>query len=283
MTQQFYTVLTNIGAAALSNALALGRDVVVTNFAVGDGGGPGFDPTVEDMKAAEDLVNRVYAGAINELKVDEENPARYFIEGIVPVDVGGWTVREAGWYLENGDLFAITKYPPSYKSVLSDGAATELPIRTYVATGAVDNIQLKIDPTVVLATQDFAKRVVESHNSSDNCHADIREQLARCATKDELTNSNKPNFIKTQDDDIALNKLNVFNVIKPIQLPEASEDCICRVLVLAAVTEENKQPFTAPNGKKITVLSTGEQHETTNIVTRNVEYTFKSIDGEWYV
>lgn len=155
MTQKFFTVLTHTGAAAISNALALGRDVVVTRFAVGDGGGPEFDPTVEEMKASTDLVNSCYDGAINQLKVDENNPARYFIEGIVPVDVGGWTVREAGWYLENGDLFAITKYPPSYKSVLSDGAATELPVRTYVATGAVDNIQLKIDPTIVLATRQY--------------------------------------------------------------------------------------------------------------------------------
>lgn len=155
MTQKYFTVLTNVGAAALSNAIALGRDLKIATFSVGDGGSADYDPTVEQLKAAVDLVNKNYTGGVNELKQDENNPARFYIEGIVPVDVGGFTVREAAWYLDNGTLFAITKFPPSYKTIPADGAATELPVRTYIATGAVDNIVLKIDPTVVMATRSY--------------------------------------------------------------------------------------------------------------------------------
>jgi phage-related tail fiber protein len=155
MTQQFFTVLTNVGAAALANSISLGQDLAITSFAVGDGGGAAYSPTVEQLKAATDLVNKTYSGAVNELKKDPDNPARFYIEGVVPVDKGGWTVREAGWYLANGELFAITKFPPSYKSVPADGAATELPVRTYIATGAVDNVVLKIDPTIVMASRSY--------------------------------------------------------------------------------------------------------------------------------
>ena len=155
MSQQFFTVLTNAGSAALANSAALGQALELTEFAVGDGGGAAFDPDVETLKKTLTLTKEVYRGAINELKVDPNNPARYYIEGIVPIAVGGWTVRETGWFLADGTLFAVTKYPPSYKSIPADGVAVELPVRTYLATGATENVELKIDPTVVLATREY--------------------------------------------------------------------------------------------------------------------------------
>lgn len=158
MTQQFYTVLTHTGAAVLANASALGQGIKLTEFAVGDGGGATFNPELDTLKNLSVLTNEVYRGAINELKVDPDNPARYYAEGIVPVSVGGWTVREAGWFLDDGTLFAVTKYPPSYKSIPADGVATELPVRTYIATGSSNNVELKIDPTVVLATREYAEQ-----------------------------------------------------------------------------------------------------------------------------
>lgn len=158
MSQQYFTTLTEVGAAALSNAISLGRPVVLKEFSVGDGGGASYDPTVEELKKSNSLQNETYRGGINEINVDPDNSSRFFAEGVVPVDVGGWTVREAGWWLDSGILFAVTKFPPSYKSIPSDGAATELPIRTYIATGAVDDVELKIDPTVVLATRGYVDR-----------------------------------------------------------------------------------------------------------------------------
>lgn len=157
---QFFTILTRSGAAALANGMALGQAVHITSFQVGDGGGAAYEPTLEQLKASTALVNPVYTGAINELKQDPENPARYYIEGVVPVNKGGWTVREVGWFLENGEMFAVTKFPPSYKSIPADGAATELPIRTYLAIGSDANVTLKIDPTVVLATREFVEQKV---------------------------------------------------------------------------------------------------------------------------
>ncbi len=155
MTQRFFTIITDVGAAADANAKALGQNLQLTHFAVGDGGGSDFNPDVETLKQTNSLVNEVHRGAINELKIDPTNPARYYAEGVVPVSVGGWTVREAGWFLSDGTLYAVTKFPPSYKSIPSDGAATELPVRTYIATGSTDTVELKIDPTVVLATRQY--------------------------------------------------------------------------------------------------------------------------------
>jgi hypothetical protein len=157
---QFFTILTLSGAAALANSMALGQSLNITSFQVGDGGGAAYAPTLEQLKASSSLVNTVYTGAINELRQDPENPSRYYIEGVVPVNKGGWTVREVGWFLDNGDMFAVTKFPPSYKSIPADGASTELPIRTYLAIGSDANVTLKIDPTVVLATRDFVENKI---------------------------------------------------------------------------------------------------------------------------
>lgn len=167
MTQRFFTVLTQQGAAADANAKALGQNLQLSHYAVGDGGGINYAPDAETLINATSLVNEVYRGAINELRVDPNNPARYYVEGIVPVAVGGWTVREAGWFLSDGTLYAVTKFPPSYKSIPSDGAATELPIRTYIATGSTDTVELKIDPTVVLATRSYVENVYQSLDKRD--------------------------------------------------------------------------------------------------------------------
>lgn len=161
MAQRFFTVVTQLGAAADANAKALGQNLQLSHYAVGDGGGVSYEPDAETLKNATSLVNEVYRGAINELRVDPNNPARYYAEGIVPVAVGGWTVREAGWFLSDGTLYAITKFPPSYKSLPADGAATELPVRTYIATGSTDTVELKIDPTVVLATRHHVENVYQ--------------------------------------------------------------------------------------------------------------------------
>lgn len=167
MTQQFYTVLTDAGAAALANAKALGQDLPISQFAVGTGGSDTYTPDVETLKSSTALIDEKYRGGINELKVDPNNPARYYVEGVVPVAEGGWTVREAGWFLSDGTLFAVTKYPPSYKSIPADGVATELPVRTYIATGPADNVVLKIDPTVVLATRSYVKSSIDEVKTDD--------------------------------------------------------------------------------------------------------------------
>jgi phage-related tail fiber protein len=183
---QFFTILTLSGAAALANGMALGQAVNITSFKVGDGGGAAYDPTIEQLKASTSLVNPVYTGAINELQQDPENPARYYIEGVVPVNKGGWTVREVGWFLENGEMFAVTKFPPSYKSIPADGAATELPIRTYLAIGSDTNVTLKIDPTVVLATRNFV----------DNKIIVLEQQLATHTHKSLLLNPANNHLIR---------------------------------------------------------------------------------------
>ena len=248
-------ILTTRGKQLIEDAKATGRDIQLKKFGVGDGGGDAFNPTLDELKALTVVPGEWDKRNLN--SVDPIESGGYTVEGLVPSEVGeGRWVRIFGIYTIDDQLMYVFLYPAWQKPQNNGNLLIELPFKATIGISDSPDFNLVIDPSLVAATQQF-----------------VMQQIAKI----------KPNFIEFQGDDIALNKLNVFKVIKPIQLPDVTTDCICRVLVLAAVTEENKQPFTAPNGKKITVLSTGEQHETVNVVIPNLEYKFMCIDGEWMV
>ena len=41
---KYYTLLTKVGQAKITNAIAYGRQLQLTQFALGDGGGSSYDP-----------------------------------------------------------------------------------------------------------------------------------------------------------------------------------------------------------------------------------------------
>jgi phage-related tail fiber protein len=72
----------------------------------------------------------------------------------IPPDVGGWYVREAGLWTDTGVLYAIVKYPESFKPVLAtSGSGKEFYIRSIFETSNASLVTLLIDDTVVKATR----------------------------------------------------------------------------------------------------------------------------------
>ena len=153
MANTYYTLLTQAGQASIANAIALGQQVTLTHMAVGDGNGA---PTVPKETQTE-LVNEVYRAAINQLLTDPDNPNYLIAEMIVPTNVGGWSVREVGLFDESGDLLAIANFPETYKPKLEEGSGRDLIIRIILQVQSTDAITLKIDPTIVLASQAWVK------------------------------------------------------------------------------------------------------------------------------
>lgn len=146
---EFFTVLTRTGQAKLANAIATATPLQITHISVGDGNGQAV-PVSEAVTA---LVRETYRGQVNTLTRDAGNPNWAIAEMVIPTDVGGWTVREVGMFDAAGDLIAYGNFPASYKPVIAEGSGKELVVRMYVETSAAAAIQLKIDPTVVLATR----------------------------------------------------------------------------------------------------------------------------------
>lgn len=166
----YYTIFTNIGVAKMANALALGQSVVLTHFAVGDGGVDGdYNPTA----AQTELKNETFRAAVNAINVDANNPSWLVVEAVIPANQGGWYVREAGLFDQDGDMIAIIRYPETFKPVLESGVGKDLYLRVILEHRNTELVELKIDPAIVLATRKFVEDEIDSHNSDANAHGDM--------------------------------------------------------------------------------------------------------------
>ena len=165
MAEQFYTILTQSGKAKITNASMLGNKVNFMDFALGDGGGKYYNPTENQIE----LKNEVWRGKIGQIVVDEKNSNWIIIEAIIPADQGGFMIREAGIFDDEGNLLAIGKYPETYKPLITDGGAKDLYIRMILEVANTSVVNLKVDPTVILATKkdiDEVKKEVNEKTSN---------------------------------------------------------------------------------------------------------------------
>lgn len=151
MSAKFYTLLTDIGAAKLASAAALGVPLKITQMAVGDGGG--VLPTPSAQQTA--LVAEKRRASLNMLYIDPQNSSQIIAEQVIPETEGGWWIREVGLFDETGALIAVGNCPESYKPQLAEGSGRTQTVRMVLITSSTDNITLKIDPAVVLATRKY--------------------------------------------------------------------------------------------------------------------------------
>lgn len=189
MSAKFYTLLTDIGAAKLANAAALGVPLKITQMAVGDGGGVLPTPNAQQTK----LVGEKRRAALNMLYIDSQNSSQVIAEQVIPETEGGWWIREVGLFDETGALIAVGNCPESYKPQLAEGSGRTQTVRMVLITSSTDNITLKIDPSVVLATRKYVDdKVLELKVYVDNlmaAHLAAADPHSQYATKASLTNA----------------------------------------------------------------------------------------------
>lgn len=151
MSAKFYTLLTEIGAAKLASAAALGVPLKITKMAVGDGGGVLPTPSAQQTS----LIAEKRRADLNMLYIDPQNSSQIIAEQVIPETEGGWWIREVGLFDETGALIAVGNCPESYKPQLAEGSGRTQTVRMVLITSSTDNITLKIDPAVVLATRKY--------------------------------------------------------------------------------------------------------------------------------
>ncbi|HEC1651753.1 TPA: phage tail protein [Yersinia enterocolitica] len=165
MTAKFFALLTNIGAAKLANATALGTRLEITHMAVGDGGGTLPTPN----PAQTQLVNEQRRAALNMLTVDPVNTSQIIAEQVIPEAEGGWWIREIGLLDKDGDLIAIANCAETYKPQLQEGSGRTQTIRVILIVSSTAAVTLKIDPSVVLATRKYVDdKVIEVKAYADD-------------------------------------------------------------------------------------------------------------------
>jgi hypothetical protein len=153
---QFFAILTAVGEAKQANAAALGTSWTFAQMAVGDANGTDPIPSRTQTK----LINERRRAPLNQVKVDPTNASVIIAEQIIPESVGGWWVRELALYDADGDMVAIANCAPTFKPLLAQGSGRTQVIRINLIVSGTANIELKIDPSVVLATREYVDTVV---------------------------------------------------------------------------------------------------------------------------
>lgn len=170
MAVTYYAILTAVGAAKLANAAALGTTLQITQMAVGDGGG---NVPVPDANRTT-LVNEVRRAPLNQLKIDPSNAAQIIAEQVIPETVGGWWIREIGLVDNTGALIAIANCAPSYKPQLAEGSGRTQTVRMVLIVNNTGSVELKIDPSVVLATREYCDSAILTAINRQDAKASVR-------------------------------------------------------------------------------------------------------------
>jgi hypothetical protein len=124
MTQSYYSLITNNGLLKEA-AASSGSPVNLTHIAVGDANGTSYNPTGSQTA----LVHETYRTTLTHVAIDETNPNQLIIEGVINEEIGPFYIREVGIFDSDGELFAIGKYPETYKSTSDIGSGKRLYIR----------------------------------------------------------------------------------------------------------------------------------------------------------
>ena len=244
---QYYSLVTQGGFAAEANARSLGQLVNLAEFAVGDSNGSEYELTGEETS----LQNERYRGVINEIIFDPEYPNQFTVEGVVPQNVGGFTIREAAIYTDDGTLYGIAKYPPSFKTEIDSGASSELKVRFVFATSNSDSIQLVVDPSAVLATRSYVDNSFSSIAITSNANAERnKEHLFLAHAELQLS---------------AENEYSVIDVVVNDSVDLDAGDC--RIL--------------PPEGE--TIMSDGVEYAFVRIVEAKRIFRFRRVNGVWSV
>ncbi|HBH1634596.1 TPA: phage tail protein [Clostridioides difficile] len=174
--QKYYTLLTKIGKASIANATALGNKVDLVKLQLGDGAGAEYNPTEEQTS----LKNVVWEGSVNNVKIDEENPNWIVIETVIPGSVGGFMIREVGIFDSKEQLIAVSKYPETYKPTADSGSVKDLVIKIILVVSNTSSVNLKVDPTVILAT---LKDIQELDTKIDTTKTELTSNIETAKTE----------------------------------------------------------------------------------------------------
>lgn len=132
----YYSIITNRGKELEAEALASGRLIVLTHFVVGDSNGKQVKPDPAQIR----LINETFRGDIAELVVSPEQSTQLMAKIVLPIGVGGFTVREVGLMTDAGELYAVANCPSIDKPV--GGVSVNMQFR--LAVSDTSNITLNV-------------------------------------------------------------------------------------------------------------------------------------------
>jgi len=166
----YYSIITNNGLIKHANAANNSINLDLTQMAVGDSNGVYYDPDGTELA----LVNETHRVNLTHVVIDENNPNQLIVEGVLEETVGPFYIREVGIFDSNGNLFAIGKFPETFKPNLPTGSGKRLYIRMILGFSESPNINLIINNDIALdpnfgtdVNNSLSERLIKTNNLSD--------------------------------------------------------------------------------------------------------------------
>jgi len=155
MTQEYYSIITNTGLAKHAAASLGGAPINLTHLAVGDSNGTPYNP----VATATALQNERHRTATTYVVVDEDNPNQIVVEAIIDETVGPFYLREVGIFDSGGDLFAIGKFPETFKPNLPTGSGKRLYVRMILGFASTPQVSLVVSSQAINNDPNFSTTV----------------------------------------------------------------------------------------------------------------------------
>ena len=174
-----YTLLTASGINKLLKTASDGSKIALKEIVVSD-----FEGELSEQTTS--IPNEKYRGAINAVTIDENDNNILDVDAIIPPEVGGFYIKTAGIYCDDGSLFAVARLADTYKPLLNEGSSKDITLNFKLQiANANDSIVLKVDNNVVLATRKWSENQFLKKTDTIDAYTK-KESDKKFALKDDL-------------------------------------------------------------------------------------------------
>ena len=175
-----YTLLTVNGINKLLKTASNGSKIILKEVVVSD-----FDGELSESITT--IPNEKYRGAINAITINESDSNILDVDAIIPPEVGGFYIKTAGIFCDDGSLFAVARLPDTYKPLLNEGSSKDITLNFKLQiANASESVILKVDNNVVLATRKWSDATFLKKTDKIDAYTK-RESDDKFALKTELT------------------------------------------------------------------------------------------------
>ncbi|ESN57638.1 phage tail protein [Klebsiella pneumoniae] len=172
--KKYSAVLTQAGEVALAEAALSGMPVGFALMGVGDGNG--MLPAA--LASQDGLINERYRAPINRLAIADNSANVIRAEMIIPPQVGGFWLREAALYDDDGVCLAVASVPESYKPQLAEGSGRLHALNLWIKVSNTADVKITADLSLVMASaQDVEKAKNEAKDYADKVVGDLETNI----------------------------------------------------------------------------------------------------------
>lgn len=257
--------VTNAGLAFEAAAKQQGWPVQIGEVLIGDG----VLPDNDSPKEQTGLINPIKSFPASVWQ-DPDNPGQYVVECSIPADDHhngqGYYIREMGAVLTGqgaGTLYSYRRVSGDFKPLITTGEAKSFIYRLRFITSSDAEIQVAVDPSVIMASKDDLERAIAEHKAEEVAH-------------------------KTTSTQIEFNQQvasGSFRFMSPARLtldPSAPMGSLVRVLVDHKVDLSTGECVLASADGQIITTPYGRDNEV-NIIEAGVELLFVRLGDGWRV